>query len=245
MLIIGCDFHSRYQQITMAGDRAKDLNQPSVLPWFSASPARVGACGEFFFPRLSTFNFRLSTVQPTPAAVQPSILTIPCKTLNKLISACYSCPVFVATRPRRSLDSFSGLTPTPCPLSPNSFPCHTSENSPVSPIIATLPKMRVSNPCVCHTYDTPRGASQKLLTRNPWKHFPPVEQSQPSPGCFSLPVTSHQPRVALFLCFNFQSETPTRSGGKIPTRSEISTVPATPPLPRAHRNARLVSSPST
>jgi len=158
MLIIGCDFHSRYQQITMAGDRAKDLNQPSVLPWFSASPARVGACGEFFFPRLSTFNFRLSTVQPTPAAVQPSISPVPCKTLNKLISACYSCPVFVATRPRRSLDSFSGLTPTPCPLSPNSFPCHTSENSPVSPIIATLPKMRVSNPCVCHTYDTPRGS---------------------------------------------------------------------------------------
>src|SRR5216684_5924406 len=153
--------------------------------------------------------------------------------------------MFVATPPRRSLDSFSGLTPIPCPLSPKSFPCHTSAKSPVSPSIATLPKMRVSNPCVCHTYDTPRGASQKLLTRNTWKHFPPVEQSQPSPGCFSLPVTSHQPRVALFLCFNFQSETPTRSGGKIPTRSEISTVPATPPLPRAHRNARLVSSPST
>src|SRR6266446_9952304 len=41
--------------------------------------------------------------------------------------------------------------------SPKSFPCHTSENSPVSPIIATLPKTSVSNPCVCHTSETPGG----------------------------------------------------------------------------------------
>ena len=40
----------------------------------------------------------------------------------------------------------------------NSFTCHTSENSPVSPTIATLPKASVSNPCVCHTSETP-GAS--------------------------------------------------------------------------------------
>src|SRR5260370_40291907 len=39
----------------------------------------------------------------------------------------------------------------------NPFPCHTSENSPVSPTIATLPKTRVSNPCVCHTSETPPG----------------------------------------------------------------------------------------
>ena len=42
-------------------------------------------------------------------------------------------------------------------LSPNSFPCHTSENSPVNPTIATLPKTGVSNPCVCHTSETPGG----------------------------------------------------------------------------------------
>src|SRR5712691_4498599 len=41
----------------------------------------------------------------------------------------------------------------------NSFPCHRSENSPVSLAIATLPKTAVSNPCACHTCETPRGYS--------------------------------------------------------------------------------------
>src|SRR6266581_8764181 len=40
----------------------------------------------------------------------------------------------------------------------NSFPCHRSENSPVSLAIATLPETAVSNPCVCHTSETPRGS---------------------------------------------------------------------------------------
>src|SRR5438067_362852 len=35
----------------------------------------------------------------------------------------------------------------------NSCICHTSENSPVTPIIATDPKMRSCKPCVCHTCD--------------------------------------------------------------------------------------------
>ena len=48
----------------------------------------------------------------------------------------------------------------------NSFPCHTSENSPVSPSIATLPKTPVSNPCVCHTCETLRGWGS-LLTLAP------------------------------------------------------------------------------
>src|SRR5260370_25291049 len=39
-------------------------------------------------------------------------------------------------------------------LSPNYRICHTSENSPVSPIIATDPKTHLSNPCICHTSDT-------------------------------------------------------------------------------------------
>src|SRR5260370_20309643 len=70
---------------------------------------------------------------------------------------------------RRPLNSFLGLTSIPFPPSPNFFPCHTSENSPVSPTIATLPKTRVSNPCVCHTYDTPLGVSllRTGLPRNP------------------------------------------------------------------------------
>ena len=35
----------------------------------------------------------------------------------------------------------------------NSCICHTSENSPVTPIIATDPKMRSRKSCVCHTCD--------------------------------------------------------------------------------------------
>src|SRR5260370_27347836 len=77
--------------------------------------------------------------------------------------------MFAATQPRRPLNSFPGLTSIPFPTSPNFFSCHTSENSPVSPTIATLPKTRVSNPCVCHTYDTPLGVSllRTGLPRNP------------------------------------------------------------------------------
>ena len=42
-------------------------------------------------------------------------------------------------------------------LSPNSRICHTSENSPVSPIIATDPKTHLSKSCICHTSDIPPG----------------------------------------------------------------------------------------
>ncbi len=45
----------------------------------------------------------------------------------------------------------------PYPLSPNSRICHTSENSPVSPAIATDPKMHLSKSCICHTSDIPPG----------------------------------------------------------------------------------------
>jgi hypothetical protein len=40
---------------------------------------------------------------------------------------------------------------------PKFFPCHTSENSPVSPGIATDPKTPFSKSCICHTSETPRG----------------------------------------------------------------------------------------
>ncbi len=55
--------------------------------------------------------------------------------------------------------SFSYLATSLRPyfLFSNSFACHTSENSPLSPTIATLPKTRVSNPCVCHTSEPPGG----------------------------------------------------------------------------------------
>ena len=65
--------------------------------------------------------------------------------------------VFAAAHPRRSLDSFSRLTPISYPLRPNSFICHTSRNSPVSPTIATDPKLPLSKSCICHTSETTRG----------------------------------------------------------------------------------------
>ncbi len=84
--------------------------------------------------------------------------------------------MFAKFHPRRTLVSFFPLTPNPDSLSPKSspylvtslppyflfsksFPCHTSENSPVSPTIATLPKTAVSKPSVCHTSEPPRGVS--------------------------------------------------------------------------------------
>jgi len=44
-----------------------------------------------------------------------------------------------------------------CSPSPKSFHCHRSENSAVSPAIATDPKTPRNNPCRCHTSETPRG----------------------------------------------------------------------------------------
>ena len=43
---------------------------------------------------------------------------------------------------------------------PKFFPCHTSENSSVSPAIATDPKMPSRKPFACHTSETPRAGSQ-------------------------------------------------------------------------------------
>src|SRR5713226_1445617 len=37
------------------------------------------------------------------------------------------------------------------------FPCHTSENSPVTPLVATDPKSPSRKPFVCHTSETLRG----------------------------------------------------------------------------------------
>src|SRR5947207_10874479 len=79
-------------------------------------------------------------------------------------------------RPRRAVP----LTPpsqTPAFLQNvvNSCICHTSENSPVTPIIATLPKTPSCKPFVCHTCDP----------------LPPFSISSPAP----LPslATSHSP----------------------------------------------------
>src|SRR5712691_727777 len=64
----------------------------------------------------------------------------------------------------------------------NSFPCHRSENSPVSLAIATLPKTAISNPCACHTCETPRG----VLTLNiPTFNFSTFHR------CLAYPLSFH------------------------------------------------------
>ena len=66
--------------------------------------------------------------------------------------------VIVATHSRRSPNFFSGLTPIPYPLFPNSFPCHTSEKSPAKSNHCHTSKIAKNNPCSCHTSETPRGS---------------------------------------------------------------------------------------
>src|SRR5216683_1207369 len=72
--------------------------------------------------------------------------------------------VFPSRPARRHAARLSSFTSFP--YLATSLPCHTSENSPVSPSIATLPKTPVSNPCVCHTCETLRGWGS-LLTLAP------------------------------------------------------------------------------
>src|SRR6266571_15899 len=54
---------------------------------------------------------------------------------------------------------FERLRTLPSSVSCKSFPCHTSENSPVSPAIATDPKTPSRKSFACHTSETSRGAS--------------------------------------------------------------------------------------
>ena|SRR5438094_585721 len=57
-------------------------------------------------------------------------------------------------RPRRAaLLTPPSLTPAFLQNVANSCICHTSEKSPVTPIIATDPKTRSRKSCVCHTCD--------------------------------------------------------------------------------------------
>src|SRR5467141_2830603 len=69
-----------------------------------------------------------------------------------------------ATLLRRSSNSVPFPILVSYPPTPKSFPCHTSENLPLSPTIATLPKTDLSNPSICHTSETPGGVD--LLRRS-------------------------------------------------------------------------------
>ena len=69
-------------------------------------------------------------------------------------------PVFAKLQPRRTRHALPGLTSVFYPLAGNFFRCHRSENSPVSPAIATLPKTPSRKSFPCHTSETPGGHSQ-------------------------------------------------------------------------------------
>src|SRR6266699_4834531 len=83
---------------------------------------------------------------------------IPNKLLDTRLVSILCFRVFIDIQSRRPLDSFLGVNPFPCTRFRNSFACHTSENSPVSPAIATDPKTPPNNPCICHTSETPPGS---------------------------------------------------------------------------------------
>src|SRR5213082_1903367 len=65
--------------------------------------------------------------------------------------------------------------------------CHTSENSPVTPIIATDPKTRSRKSCVCHTCDPLPPSPFHLLLFRSW---PPHCKCGPlfSSSCRMLPL---------------------------------------------------------
>src|SRR6266478_2576104 len=68
-----------------------------------------------------------------------------------------------------------------CPFSSNFFPCHTSENSPASPTVATDPKTPHCKSCICHTSETPLGlVAHNIPTSN--RSFTAVVKRRSRPG---------------------------------------------------------------
>ena len=112
------------------------------------------------FPQIPLIN------SPTPACSTSSrsIRMIPNKLLDTRLVSILCFRVFIDIQSRRPLDSFLGVNPFPCTRFRNSFACHTSENSPVSPAIATDPKTPPNNPCICHTSETPLGSFPSFRT---------------------------------------------------------------------------------
>jgi hypothetical protein len=110
-------------------------------------------------------------------AVQSSFSPIPCKTLNKLIPACYPYPVFAKLHPRRAA-SLRHVTKNPSPqllyfphlqnrdarnsfrfcsyvnwwVSPDLFSLSLSSHSPY-----TLPSSVSCKSCICHSYENTGG----------------------------------------------------------------------------------------
>src|SRR5207245_5508851 len=104
-----------------------------------------------------------SSLNPLECAVLDKHRVLPCFSRNRAHATPLECALARALIHKsfrmRSSEKSGGMGYSRRSLSPNSFPCHTSENSPVSPIIATDAKTYLSKSCTCHTSETPRGKS--------------------------------------------------------------------------------------
>ena len=85
-----------------------------------------------------------SSLNPLECAVLSKHRVLPCFSRNRAPTSTLECALARALIHKsfrmRSSEKSGGMGYSRLFLSPNSFPCHTSENSPVSPIIATDPR---------------------------------------------------------------------------------------------------------
>ena len=145
------------------------------------------------FERVGRSSLRLApsgTVQPASAAVQPSILTIHCKTLNNLIPACYPSAVIIINSSAPSRPTFPMCLlnlPAPqrldvlmvplvahsaqfwCSIRP--FRINTYNN------YESVSKQRTLTTFRMNTYEKQGGWGVLLLTRHATKHVYPERLS--------------------------------------------------------------------
>ncbi len=136
------DFHNSFE----SSPSHKPFPPANLTPTVSTLPRS--------FESLTSYPLRaLTIVLPyhLNSALQPSLPPL------QPISV-YVCHRSEVARNPKDLPSFPYILTLLLPYLSffKSLPCHTSENSPVSPPIATDPKMPLSKSFACHTSETPR-----------------------------------------------------------------------------------------
>jgi hypothetical protein len=86
-------------------------------------------------------------------------------------------PAFAKLQPRGTRHALPGLTSVFYHLAGNSFRCHRSENSPVSPAIATLPKTVAHKSFPCHTSEPPGWSFSGFHHYQRFCHYPFVSSA--------------------------------------------------------------------
>ena len=111
--------------------------------------------------------------------------------------------------------------------------CHTSENSPVTPIIATDPKKRSCKSCVCHTCDPlpPSISSPSPLPSLATSHSP--LPSSLARGCKFAPLSSSSCSMLPPQPFSFHAFAWLPGGGWVTS--------AGPPLPASSRTPSVLT----